>query len=410
VPSSLEQYAKSWSVGTEREICANWEGEVEGPELRSLNLSRWSRWSRWQKLVCGEDGGVELPPPRNVGPIEERTSTHNRPLLCQLVTNQRFGIKGVPHFQISRSLFLEDEARNLVAACSSSSSPCLSISIIMIMAIVLYPAAFAAGIITHLLYFNRGEHHMYGVRYLQAYTFLVISTVLVATKSYEQPLSISLMLIGPAFLSGLLTSLLTYRLFFSPLNKFPGPYLSRISNLWLSFGVVGKSSQLHIKVQDIHAKYGDFVRIGSNDLSITDPKAVQIVYGQGSKCRKSSWYDQDSPLNSMHTTRSRKVHALRRRVWSPAFSDKAIRGYEKRIQPYVDELVRKIEGFDGGAVNVADWFNFFGYDVMGDVAFGKGFGMIEGGEDHFAIGLLKEAMQPMSLLRVYLFSFHYQVL
>jgi hypothetical protein len=269
----------------------------------------------------------------------------------------------------------------------------------LIMATLQFLTAFGAGIATHMLYFHRGEHHMYGVRYLQAYTVLSVSAILILTKSYEQPLSTVLILIGPMFLSGLVISLLAYRLFISPLSAFPGPNISRISNLWLSFGVVGKSSHLHIRIQELHAKYGDFVRIGSNDLSIVDPKAVQIIYGNGSKCTKSSWYDQDSPMNSMHTTRSAQVHALRRRVWSPAFSDKAVRGYEKRIQPYVDELARKIEEFKGGVVNVGDWFNFFGYDVMGDVAFGKGFGMIEGGEEHFAIGLLKEAMQAMSLLR-----------
>jgi hypothetical protein len=276
------------------------------------------------------------------------------------------------------------------------------------MATLQYLTAFAAGIFMHILYFNRGEHHMYGVRYLQAYTVFSVSAILILTKSYEQHLTTVLILIGPTFFSGLVTSLLIYRLLLSPLNKFPGPFFSRVSNLWLSFGVVGKSSHLHIRMQELHAKYGDFVRIGSNDLSILDPKAVQIVYGHGSKCTKSSWYDQDSPMNSMHTTRSAQVHALRRRIWSPAFSDKAIRGYEKRIQPYVDELARKIEEFKGGVVNVGDWFNFFGYDVMGDVAFGKGFGMIESGEEHFAIGLLNEAMQAMSLLRE-LSSFHVHV-
>jgi hypothetical protein len=239
---------------------------------------------------------------------------------------------------------------------------------------------------------------MHGVRILQAYIVLSAATALFFTRTLEKSLQSTLLLIGPAFLSGLLTSLLTYRIFLSPLNKFPGHILSRVTNLWLSFGVIGKSSHAHFKVQKLHEEYGDFVRVGSNDLSIIDPRAVDIIYGHSSACRKSGWYDQDSPLNSMHTTRSKQVHALRRRIWSPAFSDKAIRGYEKRIQPYVDELAKKIGDFDGKAVNVSDWFNFFGYDAMGDMAFGKNFGMIEKGEEHFAIGLLKEGMSVLSVL------------
>jgi hypothetical protein len=270
-----------------------------------------------------------------------------------------------------------------------------------------YITAFTLGAASHVLYFHRGEHHMNGVRLLQAYTAIGAAITLLATRTFEQPLQSILILIGPTFLSGLLTSLLTYRLFLSPLNKFPGPFLSRFSNLWLSFGVIGTSSHAHIKVQKLHEQYGDFVRVGSNDLSILDPRGVNIIYGHSSACSKSGWYDQDSPLNSMHTTRSKQVHAVRRRVWSPAFSDKAIRGYEKRIQPYVEELAKKIEEFHGKAVNVSDWFNFFGYDAMGDMAFGKNFGMVEKGEEHFAIKLMKEGLSVLSVLCKSLFLCSY---
>jgi hypothetical protein len=266
------------------------------------------------------------------------------------------------------------------------------------MSSIQYITAFAAGVAIHLFYFNRGEHHMHGVRCVQTYIIACVASILLA-KHHEQPLSTTFILIGPVFLSGLLSSLLTYRIFLSPLKKFPGPLPSRISNLWLSFGIIGKSSHAHLKVQDLHEEYGDFVRIGSNDLSIMYPPAVNQIYGPNSVCTKSGWYDQDSPLTSMHTTRSRQIHAVRRRIWSPAFSDKAIRGYEKRIQPYVEELAKKIDEHEGKSVNVSDWFNFFGYDCMGDVGFSRDFGMVEGGKEHFAIGLLKEGMQVLSVLR-----------
>jgi len=103
-------------------------------------------------------------------------------------------------------------------------------------------------------------------------------------------------------------------------------------------------------------------------------------------------------ITAVHTTRSRAIHDKRRRIWSPAFSDKALRGYEKRVEPYADALLQRLKDFEGGPVNVAKWFNFFGYDVMGDLAFGKDFQMLESGNEHFAINLLNEGMQPMALM------------
>jgi hypothetical protein len=265
------------------------------------------------------------------------------------------------------------------------------------------PLALFAGVAAHLLYFNRGEHHMHGVKYLQAIIVTSAASILVLTKALEYDLQHALSTVAVAnssFLLGIYSSLLVYRLFLNPLNKFPGPLGARITNLWLSTAI-GKTSHAHFTIQDLHRKYGDFLRVGSNDLSIADPKAVNIIYGAGSKCRKAAWYDQDYPLTSMHTSRNRQSHDVRRRIWSPAFSDKALRGYEKRIEPYVDELMSKIQEFKGKPVDVGKWFNFFGYDAMGDLAFGKDFGMLSSGEEHFAINLLNEGMQPMALLRTY---------
>lgn len=102
--------------------------------------------------------------------------------------------------------------------------------------------------------------------------------------------------------------------------------------------------------------------MGSSDLSIIHPEGVHALYGLGSKCSKAPWYDNDSPLTSMHTTRLRTLHDRRRRVWSSAFSDKALRGYEERIKPYGDKLVTEIGAFSGKGVNVTKWFNLYSFD------------------------------------------------
>jgi cytochrome P450 family 628 len=52
----------------------------------------------------------------------------------------------------------------------------------------------------------------------------------------------------------------------------------------------------------------------------------------------------------------------------------------------------------GKPVNVTEWIAFFGFDVMGDFAFGKSFNMLESGEKHFALKLMAEGQSAIGYL------------
>jgi cytochrome P450 len=41
------------------------------------------------------------------------------------------------------------------------------------------------------------------------------------------------------------------------------------------------------------------------------------------------------------------------------------------------------------------WFNLYSFDVMGDLAFGKSYNMLESGEMHWSLKLLSEGMDPL---------------
>lgn len=276
----------------------------------------------------------------------------------------------------------------------SLSSPCTLILDDM-SSFFLYSVAVAVGVACHLGYFNRGEHHLYSVRYLQALFTASLALGIILAKLGGQSTSDALQettKLITFFLAGLYASLLAYRLLFSPLNRFPGPFGARISNFWLS----SRLSKLNAfqKILDLHSKYGDFLRIGSNDLSIVHPEAVKAIYGLGSPCRKAAWYDLTHPMVSLQTTRSRVTHDERRRIWSSAFSDRALHGYEQRINVHQDKFLAHIAAA-GGRVNVARSFNFYSFDVMGDLAFGETFDMLTLSEDHWVIKLLNNGIGPL---------------
>lgn len=44
------------------------------------------------------------------------------------------------------------------------------------------------------------------------------------------------------------------------------------------------------------------------------------------------------------------------------------------------------------------WFNYYSFNVMGDLVFGKSFDMLSSGRAHFAMELLQSGMLPLGLL------------
>lgn len=257
----------------------------------------------------------------------------------------------------------------------------------------------AAGTTLYWLYFHRYETHMYGVTYLGTFLTLHLGGAATLVKVQGSSVSAALALtstVALAFLLAVYGNLLIFRLFLHPLNRFPGPFGARLSSLWLSTRLA-KSDGYYV-LEDLHRRYGRYVRIGSNDLSIIDPDAVELTYGAKSRVTKGSWYDNDYPLTSLHTARDKQQHDRRRRVWAPAFADKALREYEPAIRRFSDTLVAQVaaQAARGQPVNVTKWFNLFSFDAMGLLAFGKEYGMLQKGEKPVELELLNEGMQPLA--------------
>lgn len=61
------------------------------------------------------------------------------------------------------------------------------------------------------------------------------------------------------------------------LNKYPGPFLASLSNVWRFVDVWNRRPDItHIA---LHRKHGDVVRLGPNVLSFSDPAAIKQIYG-----------------------------------------------------------------------------------------------------------------------------------
>ena len=182
--------------------------------------------------------------------------------------------------------------------------------------------------------------------------------------------------------SGYVTWCVVYSLWISPLRKVPGPTLFAISELPLL--VLTVSSDPHKKMLALHRRYGDVVRTGPRSVSCLHAAAWQEVYGHPSAGRQGG--DENPHLPGFFDEARHGIiaadtagHAHQRRILAPAFSAPAMRRQEPLIRGYVDLLFARLrEQADRGApVDLVRWFNYTTFDIIGALAFGAPFGMLE---------------------------------
>ncbi|KAE8336010.1 hypothetical protein BDV24DRAFT_178893 [Aspergillus arachidicola] len=176
--------------------------------------------------------------------------------------------------------------------------------------------------------------------------------------------------------------------FHNGLNRYPGPFLAKFTDLWRFLDVWGRQPhETHIA---LHRKHGDVVRIGPNTLSFSSPAATKVIYGLNKGFTKSEFYpvqmtvSKGEPLPSLFSTLDDKFHAELRRSVNHAFSMSSLVQYE----PMVDEttllfLDQTDHLFATGSkvCDFARWLQFFAFDVIGSITYSKRHGFIEKNED-----------------------------
>jgi cytochrome P450 len=187
-----------------------------------------------------------------------------------------------------------------------------------------------------------------------------------------------------------------YNIWFHPISKYPGPVLAAASRIPLVWRLAEGDSVAW--TTQLHARYGDVVRVAPNELSYANSQAFKDIYGhrkagQPSFLKDPRFYideytavDPTRPDTSGNTIISANDpdHSRMRRIFSHAFSDKALKQQEHIFMTYVDLLLSKMH--ETVSVNkdhefdMVSWYNYTTFDVMGDLTFGEPLGLLEGSE------------------------------
>lgn len=149
------------------------------------------------------------------------------------------------------------------------------------------------------------------------------------------------------------------------------------------------------------------MRLGPNSLSVNSNTAFKDIYGFKANVRKALFYSVFPPNKhtfNTHNTIDKASHARKRRVLSQAFSDSALKFMERyilaNIRTFCAHLVQDLSSIPVAENNPKAWnkprnmaelSNYFTFDVMGDLCFGKAFGMFERSDNRFAIDLIGNA-------------------
>ncbi|KAH7138814.1 cytochrome P450 [Dendryphion nanum] len=178
-----------------------------------------------------------------------------------------------------------------------------------------------------------------------------------------------------------------YRVYFHQLSKFPGPKFAAFTRLPQLKAVY--SGTEHLRMAQLHEEYGDIVRYSPDEISVRNPQAWRDIYGYGSKGTPGSappkyWAKYGTAANgasSLVNVQSPFEHGRMRRIFNPAFSDRALKQQEPLFTKYVNQMVQVVrDGISKDPNHKFDMvrlFNFTTFDVMGDLTFGEPLHMLD---------------------------------
>ncbi|KAE8348957.1 cytochrome P450 [Aspergillus coremiiformis] len=173
------------------------------------------------------------------------------------------------------------------------------------------------------------------------------------------------------------------------LDHFPGPLVAPFTDLGRLWWV--RTSRSHHYHMAFHDRYGDYVRLGPNMVSISDVDAMALVYPIRPGVPKGNFYRSMMPYTrkgrSLPLVFNTRDEALHRRLKSPIahlYSLSNILTFERFVDEVLEILFRQFdERFvpDQVVFDLGSWLQYFAFDVMGTMSFSRRYGFLEKGRD-----------------------------
>ncbi|GAQ36803.1 cytochrome P450 [Aspergillus tubingensis] len=180
--------------------------------------------------------------------------------------------------------------------------------------------------------------------------------------------------LSAAFIVVFIFGLAFYRLYLSPLAKFPGPRLAAATGLYETYYDVVRDGQFSSHIERLHQTYGPIVRIKPWELHVKDPDNYNTLYaGVTRKRNKDSWFSFAGWPDSIFSTNGHALHRSRRSVLAQFFRRQAILDVQPLIRDNIQALCRHFRKAQAGYHSLELYTTFFCFtsDTISQYAFGK---------------------------------------
>ncbi|KAL5532678.1 hypothetical protein ACEPAF_4452 [Sanghuangporus sanghuang] len=104
----------------------------------------------------------------------------------------------------------------------------------------------------------------------------------------------------------------------------------------------------YVFFKELHDKYGSFVSVGPNEVSVVDVEAIPPILGLDGMRRGPLWIAHNKPGTTPNIGSLRKLQI-------------AVEVLSKRVSPRSEKKETSLD--------LAHWLSSFAYDIMGDVVY-----------------------------------------
>ncbi|RKP05956.1 cytochrome P450 [Thamnocephalis sphaerospora] len=165
----------------------------------------------------------------------------------------------------------------------------------------------------------------------------------------------------------------------SPLRTVPGPWYCALGGLYYQLKMA-KGIQLPW-IQRLHEKYGPVVRVAPNVISMRDVDAAHTIFATHRFIKGPIYHGFDlTGSENIFSARDPAFFKIRKKLAVPMFTRTAVEEMDDMIMaagitPLMARLDRHAEA--GDAIDIMGLFHYMTFDVIGDIAFGRNFNLIE---------------------------------
>lgn len=196
------------------------------------------------------------------------------------------------------------------------------------------------------------------------------------------------------------------------IRNVPGPFLNSISSLPRMWDIY---KQKHHEAElRLHKQYGRLVRVGPNTVIVSDPAAINQIYGIQSQFSKSRFYelsamhDEEGLVPDPFVLTDRALHTRMKRNAANAYSLNGLVKMEPWLEPVTDRLLNLLDTTisNGHFCDLGKVMKDYAMDAVFALTFGRDFNYLESGDVLGMHDVLDKGTDYMAIVGSYLSALH----